>query len=495
MFQDGNNGKKIRRNDAVKKEFSKPNKSNKFFQALSLPTISNINPRSIYNKLEEFHTFVNEEECDLIFLSESWERESLGLDKIINLEDHVVISNVSQRVGKGGRPAIIANHKKFEVLNLTNTLVQVPWGVEAVWCLLTPNNVTNDSRIQKIACCAVYSKPDSRKKKELLDHMSDAFNILSTKYGRGLHFVIAGDTNDLKLDSILSLSPSFRQIVKDWTRLDPPALLDPIITTLHSFYQTPICLPPLDSDPDKNGSKSDHRIVLAKPINVINNKSGRHFKKVKVRPFPQSGIMKMKEWFVDQTWEEVFKAETAHEKAELFQNILLKVLDEIFPERTRKISNDDQPWITHRLKVLDRKRKRIYRKERRSEKWSEMNKLFKKEMKTAKSSFYKKTVADLKIKNPSQWYSSLKRITSDDQTKQQVNIEEINHPSDQAQAELIADNFHPFKTNMNLSKQKILKSLNFLTMKSLSLNLHKCGSCLPNLILRRPQSQGISQLS
>ena len=110
--------------------------------------------------------------------------------------------------------------------------------------------------------------------------------------------------------------------------------------------------------------------------------------------------------------------------------MLIKALDEIFPEKMRKISNDDQPWITHRLKVLDRRRKRIYRKERRSEKWTKLNKLFQKEMKSEKSNFYKNTVADLKKKSPGQWYSTLKRITSNDQTNQQVNIEEINHLSD-----------------------------------------------------------------
>ena len=265
--------------------------------------------------------------------------------------------------------------------------------------------------------------------------------MLSTKYGRGLHFVIAGDTNDLKLDNILNLSPNFRQIVKDWTRLDPPAILDPIITTLHSYYQVPLCLPPLDSDPDKNGTESDHRIVLTRPINVINNRSGRDFKKIKVRPLPLSGINKMKEWFIDQTWNEVFKEESAHKKADLFQNMLIKALDEIFPEKMRKISNDDQPWITHRLKVLDRRRKRIYRKERRSEKWTKLNKLFQKEMKSEKSNFYKNTVADLKKKSPGQWYSTLKRITSNDQTNQQVNIDEISHLSDQAQADIITEKF------------------------------------------------------
>ena len=367
-----------------------------------------MNPRSVYNKLNEFHTFVNEEELDCIFLLESWEREHLTLDKVIKLEDHVVISNVSQRKEKGGRPAIIANSKKYEVQNVTNTLIQIPWGVEAVWCVLTPRNVTHDSKIQKIACCALYSKPDSRKKTLLLDHISDAFNILSTKYGRGLEFIIAGDTNDLNLNPILSLSPRFNQIVKNWTRMNPPALLDPILTTLSNFYQVPECLDPLDADPEKNGSKSDHRIVIARAINMINNKSGRETRKIKVRPFPQSGIVKMKQWFIDQSWEQVHQATSAHDKASIFQQMLLQILDEIFPEKLRKISSDDQPWISNRLKLLDRKRKRLYHKERRSENWKKLNKLFKKEVKSSKAQFYKKTVAELKEKSPGQWYSCLK---------------------------------------------------------------------------------------
>ena len=313
--------------------------------------------------------------------------------------------------------------------------------MEAVWCILTPKDVTNDSKIQKIACCSLYSKPDSRKKSLLLDHISEAFNILSKKYQRGLHFVIAGDTNDLKLDPILSLSPNFKQIVQDWTRMDPPAMIDPILTTLSNFYQVPECLDPLDPDPDKNGEKSDHRIVIAKPVNVINNKSGRKTRKVKVRPFPQSGMERMKDWFIDQTWDQVYQAESAIDKARIFQELLVNALDQIFPEKIRSISSDDQPWISHRLKLMDRKRKRIFHRERRSEKWKSFNKLFKKEIKRAKAQFYKNTVADLKKKSPGQWYSVLKRITSHDQKDQQINIEEINHLPDQEQAEIIAEKF------------------------------------------------------
>ena len=102
-------------------------------------------------------------ELDVIFISESWERENKTLEQIIELDDYTIVSNVFQRKGIGGRPAIIANNKKFQVQNITNTLVQIPWGVEAVWRILTPPNVTQNSKIRKIICCSFYSKPESRK--------------------------------------------------------------------------------------------------------------------------------------------------------------------------------------------------------------------------------------------------------------------------------------------------------------------------------------------
>ena len=85
---------------------------------------------------------------------------------------------------------------------------------------------------------------------------------------------------------------------------------------------------------------------------------------------------KMKEWFINQTWESVYQAETAHDKARIFQSLMINTLDEIFPEKIRKISSDDQPWIKHKLKKLDRRRRRIFCKQRRSEKRKQLNTLF-----------------------------------------------------------------------------------------------------------------------
>ena len=59
--------------NSIEKEKTKKTKhiQNRVQQALDLPVLCNINPRSVYNKCDEFSTFVKEEQCDVIFISES----------------------------------------------------------------------------------------------------------------------------------------------------------------------------------------------------------------------------------------------------------------------------------------------------------------------------------------------------------------------------------------------------------------------------------------
>ena len=104
------------------------------------------------------------------------------------------------------------DENKFDVQNLTNTLINIKWGLKVVWCLLTPKNANSKSKIQKIACASVYCKPSTNYKTDLHDHIAEAYNLLST-----------------------NLSQSLCQIVKKPTRTDPVTgverILDPVITS------------------------------------------------------------------------------------------------------------------------------------------------------------------------------------------------------------------------------------------------------------------------
>ena len=223
------------------------------------------------NKVEQIARFIEEEDIDVAFISESHDRENKKLEDIFKLDTHTVISNIHQRPDKekGGRPALIVNKYKYNVENITNTCINIPWGVEITWALLTPKQVTKDSVIKKVVLGAIYVKPKSKKITATIDHIAEVYNSLRAKYGHGLHWILAGDTNQMKLGPILRLNKNLKSVVRSPTRINhknlaKSSILDNIITDLNNWYQEPKCLPPIEPD-SSTGKPSDHLMVIWEP--------------------------------------------------------------------------------------------------------------------------------------------------------------------------------------------------------------------------------------
>ena len=242
--------------------------SKKLLTATQLPIVINLNPRSVYNKQNEFKTMMEQLDVDVCCISESWDRDNMGLEQVIQMEGYQIVKNVLQRSGKGGKPALVIKKEKYFVKELCPTLLTVPPTVEATWALLTPKS-TESPEIKHIAVAAIYYAKRT-KRKDFIDHICEAYNVLLAKYGQGLQFIIAGDFNRLNINAILDLSPSLKQIVEIPTRTNPDATLDKIITTLSKFYLPPTSLPPLDNDIEGNGKPSDHLIIVMRPISQTN---------------------------------------------------------------------------------------------------------------------------------------------------------------------------------------------------------------------------------
>ena len=107
------------------------------------------------------------------------------------------------------------------------------------------------------------------------------YNSLNAKYGRGTYWILAGDTNTLKLDPILTLNNKLKNVITRIYHNNPSQSnnLDNIITDLHMFYQEPDLLPPTDPDLEI-GKPTDHLTIVLKPINVINNTSLRKIRTI-----------------------------------------------------------------------------------------------------------------------------------------------------------------------------------------------------------------------
>ena len=130
----------------------------------------------------------------------------------------------------------------------------------------------------------------------------------------------------------------------------------------------------------------------------------RKFKTVHFRPLPESKIAAYGTWLKNQSWHELYQNNDVNFKAEYLQDILMAKFYELFPLKSMKISEDDEPWFSDKLKKLDRCRKREYFRHQKSQKWQVLNKQFLDELKLAKESYRKKILDDLKTSKPGQWY-------------------------------------------------------------------------------------------
>ena len=213
---------------------------------------------------------------------------------------------------------------------------------------------------------------------------------------------MAGDTNDPKLDSILALNANLKQVVKTTTKLNPPRMLDSIITTLSSLYQLPQILPALAADPDKNGKPSDHLMVLMPALTSLNNKPARTNKEVAFRPISKEGLQSMENWIETEDWSSIKSENSANRK-------IYSKFYEFFSQKIRKILSDDEPYFTEKLASLKRKKCRELNKNRRSKKWSILQSKYSYELDKAKKNFYRLKIKNIRKMKPKLWHKELKK--------------------------------------------------------------------------------------
>ena len=287
-----------------------------------------------------------------------------------------------------------------------------------------------------------------------MDHISDVFHMMSSRFSNGLYFMICGDSNDLKLDPILNLSPQLRQMVDKPTR--GMAMLDPVITDLHSFYQKPSIEAPLQPDTD-NGEDSDHNMILVKPLNNIDNKVVIEKKTVELRIYSEENFSIMNRHLEEFDWTFLSQSLSADKKMKKFQDSLFSIFETSFPLKKKTLLSQNEPFYNDILLKLRRKKSREYTKHRHSQKYHDLNKLYNELLSMAKRKFYRRKVSHLKKSNPRGWYRSLKMLLRIDNRNDMPEVESIKDLTDSEQAEAIADSFAKISNEYKpIDRSKIL---------------------------------------
>ena len=86
-------------------------------KASSLPLMCVLNARSLYNKVDNFKTFIKELGIEFAIISETWERADFSLEELVNLSNYKIKSfkrpKVIQNRQPGGGSAIVYSENRF----------------------------------------------------------------------------------------------------------------------------------------------------------------------------------------------------------------------------------------------------------------------------------------------------------------------------------------------------------------------------------------------
>ena len=99
------------------------------------------------------------------------------------------------------------------------------------------------------------------------------------------------------------------------------------------------------------------------------------------RPLPDSAVREFMQWIFTENWESVPLRGSTTAQVQAYENIFENKVNQLFPEKSIRITKKDKQFITAELKTLDRKKKREWKQKGKSEKYLHLRNEFRQKYK------------------------------------------------------------------------------------------------------------------
>jgi hypothetical protein len=354
----------------------------------SLPSIINLNSRSICNKQEDLMQLLQDNKTDIVVITETWinsENEKIQLAAVeSNNPEYVVFSEKRNRsdAAKGGGVMILVNKSygeaKITKSNEESTEDQL---LESIIVKICPYRKPRGySNCFVVGAYIPPGRQGGNKDKEMneavyqLNQKIASATQLNPKLANPLLY-IAGDFNGVDISPI-NRSHATYQINKKATRKDK--MLDPILTNAPKCYHS-LNLPPL--------ANSDHNIIKALP-----------FKNKYVKTRAKTTTIKRRTGKIEDTvteignikWELLINAKDldTQTKVNIFYETINDITDTCQPLKTTRVRGD-QRWMTPQIKEEIAIRQRLYHENKDNE-WKKQASKVRKMIKQRKKKYYQR---------------------------------------------------------------------------------------------------------
>ena len=350
----------IRTQDVPPRVLRTVNRNEKMMESATMPVIAVANCRSIEPKIKSVIEKIENELIDLLMVVEVWEKVGKKnkhfqnkIAEMVEMKGLKYISCGARPSGKrGGGAGIIVNLKKFSLDVLE---INVPHNLEVKWGIMRPKKIESNSKYSVFLICSFYSPPASKKHRKLLDHLVSTIHALLAKYPKAA-VILGADKNALPLAPLLQALPRFRQIVTQPTHGNKT--IDVIIMNCADMYAVPQVGAPVLPDNPRQAKPSDHKVPVARPLATAARAVSNEYTVKTYRPLPESAVREFQAWIHAEEWGELALHSSPSGQVEAFQKIVDTKVEQLFPERKVRLSNQDKQFITSEIKTLDRKKEK-----------------------------------------------------------------------------------------------------------------------------------------
>ena len=178
--------------------------------------------------------------------------------------------------------------------------------------------------------------------------------------------------------------------------------LDEIYTNVHQRLEEKCIQKPLAKN---DGTESDHSVISASF--KLPKTTTSFCQKFSFRPITTIGVESFKQMILAQDWEEIRKPSSS-QSAQALDDILQRFVVACFPLKERSIRNTDAPWLDRDTKKMLNKKRRVYKKEGKSENYFNISKICETAVSNAKKKFLEKIYLQCKkAKNTKSFYKTV----------------------------------------------------------------------------------------
>ena len=279
-------------------------------------------------------------------------------------------------------------------LSLTITHKYTSSNVSAIWTALHRDNQPT------IIYATVYHPPSLPKAtcNATIDHIVSNISLLSTRYPNA-KYVIYGDFNDLDTKPITDLFP-LKQLV--WFPTRAGKTIDLIFSDIDDYMNSPqtTCLsaPPI--------GRSDHNSIVL----TSQTKHLQKYTYVKKRVITEKAKIGISTDIQAISWEKVKSESDPNIKAEIFQKMVLDVVDRWCPVKSIRVLLNKKPITTPLIERLKRAKMRAYRKGCVT--WKYFSKVMKLQLAKLQVNQAEKNINNVTTGSKS-WWHSVKQVTGE----------------------------------------------------------------------------------